>query len=56
MQRVRLLTNNPRKVSELEAYGIEVVERVSIEFAPNPENAAYLKVKKEKLGHLLEQV
>ncbi len=56
VQRVRLLTNNPRKVSELEAYGIEVVERVSIEFAPNPENAAYLKVKKEKLGHLLEQV
>ena len=56
VQRVRLLTNNPRKVTELEAYGVEVVERVGLEFEPHPENEAYLRAKKEKLGHLLEQV
>jgi 3,4-dihydroxy 2-butanone 4-phosphate synthase/GTP cyclohydrolase II len=56
VQRVRLMTNNPRKVTELEAYGIEVIERVSLEFEPMPENEAYLRAKKEKLGHLLENV
>jgi len=56
VQRVRLMTNNPRKVAEFESYGIEVVERVGIEFAPSPENEAYLRAKKEKLGHLLERV
>jgi 3,4-dihydroxy 2-butanone 4-phosphate synthase/GTP cyclohydrolase II len=56
VQRVRLMTNNPRKVAEFEAYGIEVVERVRLEFEPLPENEAYLRAKKEKLGHLLENV
>jgi 3,4-dihydroxy 2-butanone 4-phosphate synthase/GTP cyclohydrolase II len=56
VQRVRLMTNNPRKVAELEAYGIEVVERVGLEFEPHAENEAYLRAKKEKLGHLLELV
>jgi 3,4-dihydroxy 2-butanone 4-phosphate synthase/GTP cyclohydrolase II len=51
---MRLLTNNPTKRAGLEGYGLEIVERVPLESAPNPENLHYLKVKKEKLGHLLE--
>jgi len=51
--KVRLLTNNPDKVSALERVGIEVVERVPCEVAPNRENANYLRVKKQKLFHLL---
>jgi len=51
--KVRLLTNNPDKVKAVERAGIEVVERVSCEVAPNRENANYLGVKKQKLFHLL---
>ncbi|MFZ4076777.1 MAG: 3,4-dihydroxy-2-butanone-4-phosphate synthase [Legionellaceae bacterium] len=50
---VRLLTNNPLKVASLEAYGMHVVERVGLEMIPTDENKAYLKTKKEKLGHFL---
>ena len=53
--RIRLLTNNPAKVSMLERHGIEVVERVPHEFAANPHNRAYLATKAEKCGHHLEQ-
>jgi 3,4-dihydroxy 2-butanone 4-phosphate synthase / GTP cyclohydrolase II len=51
---IRLMTNNPRKIVGLEGYGLSVVERVPIEIKPKKENARYLRVKKEKLGHLLE--
>ena len=51
--RMRLLTNNPRKVVGIQGYGLEIVERVPIAFAPTPHNAKYLKTKKEKLGHLI---
>ena len=51
--RLRLLTNNPRKVVGIQGYGIEIVERVPLAFAPTPHNAKYLKTKKEKLGHLI---
>ena len=51
--RMRLLTNNPRKVVGIQGYGIEIVERVPIAFPPPPHNAKYLKTKKEKLGHLI---
>ena len=53
LQNLRLLTNNPRKIVGLEGYGLRVAERVPIEIAPRPENAAYLATKREKLGHLL---
>ena len=53
LRRIRLLTNNPAKRVGLEGYGIEVVERVPIEVAPNPENYRYLSTKRHKLGHLL---
>ena len=50
---VRLLTNNPQKVSAIEKYGIEVRERVELSAEPTCENITYLKTKKEKMGHLL---
>jgi 3,4-dihydroxy 2-butanone 4-phosphate synthase/GTP cyclohydrolase II len=51
---MRLLTNNPAKYGGLEGYGLEIVERVGLQSRPNPENIAYLRTKKRRLGHLLE--
>ncbi len=53
VQKIRLLTNNPRKIVGLDGYGLEIVERVAIQMAANPHNERYLKAKKEKLGHKL---
>ncbi|HEX16343.1 MAG TPA: bifunctional 3,4-dihydroxy-2-butanone-4-phosphate synthase/GTP cyclohydrolase II [Deltaproteobacteria bacterium] len=53
LRKIRLMTNNPRKIVGLEGYGIEVVERVPIEVPPRKENIRYLRTKKEKLGHIL---
>jgi 3,4-dihydroxy 2-butanone 4-phosphate synthase/GTP cyclohydrolase II len=53
VRRIRLLTNNERKISGLARYAIDVVERVPIEIAPHDENIAYLRAKQKKLGHLL---
>jgi 3,4-dihydroxy 2-butanone 4-phosphate synthase/GTP cyclohydrolase II len=50
---IRLLTNNPKKVIGLEGYGLEIVERVSIEIPPVKDNYRYLKTKKDKMGHLI---
>ncbi|MDQ3878541.1 MAG: bifunctional 3,4-dihydroxy-2-butanone-4-phosphate synthase/GTP cyclohydrolase II [Actinomycetota bacterium] len=51
---MRLLTNNPTKRAGLEGYGLEIVDRVPLDIAPNPENLKYLQTKREKLGHLLD--
>ncbi len=48
---IRLLTNNPKKVSGLQAFGLEVTEQVPIEMPPHPENRKYLAAKRDKLGH-----
>jgi 3,4-dihydroxy 2-butanone 4-phosphate synthase/GTP cyclohydrolase II len=56
LSKIRLLTNNPRKIVGLEAYGLEVVERIPIEVCPNPNNVEYLATKRAKLGHLLENL
>ena len=54
--RVRLLSNNPEKVLGLQTEGIEVVERIPLEIDPNASTQDYLKIKKEKLGHILNKV
>ncbi|MEA3485209.1 MAG: GTP cyclohydrolase II, partial [Candidatus Aerophobetes bacterium] len=53
LHRVRLLTNNPRKIVGLKGYGLEVSERVPLEVRPNKNNKKYLESKQKKLGHLL---
>ena len=53
VRKMRLMTNNPRKLIGIEGYGLEVVEQVPIKVAPNPFNERYLRTKKEKLGHNL---
>jgi 3,4-dihydroxy 2-butanone 4-phosphate synthase / GTP cyclohydrolase II len=53
VKQIRLLTNNPRKIVGLEGYGLSVIERVAIKTPQNPNNAKYLKTKKEKLGHMI---
>lgn len=54
INKVRLITNNPQKISDLNEYGIEVVERIPLSVCPQPANLKYLKTKKEKLGHFLD--
>jgi len=56
VRKMRLLTNNPKKIKGLEGFGLQIVERVPIEIPPNGRNSKYLKVKKDKLGHLLSMV
>ncbi len=53
LHKVKLITNNPKKIIGLEGYGLEIVERVPIEISPMDENIEYLKTKKEKMGHLI---
>ncbi|BFM13328.1 GTP cyclohydrolase II [Simiduia litorea] len=54
IQKIRLMTNNPRKVKAMKDVGVPVVERISHQTGRNPHNAKYLETKKGKLGHLLE--
>ena len=56
IRKMRLMTNNPVKRIGLEGYGLEVVENVPIEVAPNPYNLRYMHTKKERMGHDLHQV
>jgi 3,4-dihydroxy 2-butanone 4-phosphate synthase/GTP cyclohydrolase II len=54
--KMRLVTNNPRKFIGMAGYGLEIIERVPLEVAPNRNNLKYLKAKKEKMGHILDMV
>jgi 3,4-dihydroxy 2-butanone 4-phosphate synthase/GTP cyclohydrolase II len=53
VKKMRLMTNNPKKIVGLEGYGIQVAGRVPVETEPRPENLRYLVTKCQKLGHLL---
>jgi 3,4-dihydroxy 2-butanone 4-phosphate synthase / GTP cyclohydrolase II len=56
VRKMRLMTNNPKKIVGLEGYGLKVVERVPVETRPNARNIVYLKTKKKKMGHILDNV
>jgi 3,4-dihydroxy 2-butanone 4-phosphate synthase / GTP cyclohydrolase II len=56
VRKMRLMTNNPKKIIGLEGYGLNVVERVPVETSPHERNLIYLKTKKQKLGHILNNV
>jgi 3,4-dihydroxy 2-butanone 4-phosphate synthase/GTP cyclohydrolase II len=53
IKKMRLLTNNPKKIIGLQGYGLEIVDRIPIEVVPNPDNVKYLETKRDKLGHLI---
>ncbi len=55
VKKIKLLTNNPKKVVGLQGYGLEIIERVPIEMPPNDNNERYLKTKRDKLGHIILQ-
>jgi 3,4-dihydroxy 2-butanone 4-phosphate synthase / GTP cyclohydrolase II len=56
VRKINLLTNNPRKIAGIESYGLTILKRVPLETQPHSGNRAYLRVKKDKLGHLLSKV
>jgi 3,4-dihydroxy 2-butanone 4-phosphate synthase/GTP cyclohydrolase II len=56
VRQIRLLTNNPKKVIGLDGYGMKIVERVKIQMPPGENNRKYLQTKREKLGHLLDEI
>ena len=56
VRKMHLLTNNPKKISGIERYGLRILRRVPLETIPHRNNQEYLKVKKDKLGHLLSKI
>ena len=56
VHKMKLITNNPKKIIGLEGYGLSVVERVPLEMCPTEDNIHYLRTKREKLGHILENI
>ncbi len=56
VRRMRLMTNNPRKIVGLESYNLDIVERVPVEIEPNLKNVKYLKTKKARMGHILDHL
>lgn len=55
LRKIRILTNNPKKISRLEVYGIKIVEQIPIKAKPSKHNVNYLKTKKSRLGHMLDE-
>jgi 3,4-dihydroxy 2-butanone 4-phosphate synthase / GTP cyclohydrolase II len=54
LRRVKILTNNPKKISRLEVYGIEITEQIPLQAEPSKHNVDYLRTKKHRLGHMLD--
>ena len=54
--KIRIMTNNPRKIVGLEGYGLQLVERVPIEVQAKKDNLKYLRTKQEKMGHIFENI
>ena len=54
VRKMKLMTNNPKKIIGLEGYGLEITERVPLVIRPNKSNKRYLKTKMEKMGHVIE--
>jgi 3,4-dihydroxy 2-butanone 4-phosphate synthase/GTP cyclohydrolase II len=54
LKQIKILTNNPKKISRLEVYGIKIVEQIPLQTVPNPHNIDYLRTKKYRLGHILD--
>lgn len=55
LKKIRILTNNPKKVSRLEVYGIKIVEQIPLRAQPGKHNLQYLRTKKHRLGHMLDE-
>ncbi|HUU19370.1 MAG TPA: bifunctional 3,4-dihydroxy-2-butanone-4-phosphate synthase/GTP cyclohydrolase II [Sedimentisphaerales bacterium] len=55
LKKIRILTNNPKKISRLEVYGIKIVEQIPLRAEPSEHNIDYLKTKKHRLGHMLDE-
>jgi len=55
LRKIRILTNNPKKINRLEVYGIKIVEQIPLKAEPSKHNVNYLKTKKSRLGHLLDE-
>ena len=56
VKKIKLLTNNPKKIIGIKGYDLEITERIPIEIKPNKNNKKYLTTKKTKLGHILKDV
>ena len=56
VRKMKIITNNPKKIVGLEGYGLKITERLPIEIEPVPENLAYLQTKKDKMGHMLDLI
>ena len=56
VQRIKVLTNNPKKVNRLKVYGLDVTEQVPLQIPANPANEKYLRTKRDKMGHLLPEI
>jgi len=55
LRQIKILTNNPKKISRLEVYGIKIVEQIPLRAKPGPHNISYLQTKKYRLGHFLDE-
>jgi 3,4-dihydroxy 2-butanone 4-phosphate synthase/GTP cyclohydrolase II len=56
VRKMRLLTNNPKKMHSIAGYGLEIVEQLPIEIPPNQHNRGYLRAKRDKMGHLFREI